>query len=229
MTAPTAREINDTIRYTVWTIVARDEAPACREEESARQLQEWIDSLAEQDITVRGMYDVSGMREDADLMLWLHGPTAEGLQAALRAFRRTEPGEATSMAWSIMALHRPAEFNKGHVPAYMAGKDPKEWLCVYPFNRSYDWYLLTDEERREMLVEHGMKGRDYPDVLSNTVPTFALNDFEWVLALESDVLHDLVDMMRDMRYTKARLHVREEIPFYTGRRVDAAGAAEVLA
>ena len=80
-----------------------------------------------------------------------------------------------------------------------------------------------------MLIEHGMKGRSYPGILSNTVSTFALNDFEWVLALESDELTDLVDLMRDMRYTNARRHVREEIPFYTGRRVDAAGAAEVLA
>lgn len=229
MSTPTAREINDTIRYTTWTVLARDEQPLCSQEESAAQIQAWIDDLAEQDITVRGMYDVSGMREDADLMIWLHGPTAEGLQAALRSFRRTEPGEATSTAWSIMALHRPAEFNKGHVPAYMAGKEPKEWLCLYPFNRSYEWYLLSEEDRREMLVEHGMKGRSYPEVLSNTVSTFALSDFEWVLALESDVLHDLVDMMRDMRYTNARRHVRDEIPFYTGRRVDAAGAAEVLA
>jgi peroxiredoxin len=28
-----------------------------------------------------------------------------------------------------------------------------------------------------------------------------------------------VDMMRELRYTKARLHVREEVPFYTGRKI----------
>jgi chlorite dismutase len=27
-------------------------------------------------------------------------------------------------------------------------------------------------------------------------------------------------MMRDLRYTKARMHVREEIPFFTGQRFD---------
>lgn len=229
MSTPSAREINDTIRYTIWAVVARDEAPTCDQGASEKEIQSWIDTLADQDVSVRGMYDVSGMREDADLMLWLHGPNPEGLQAALRTFRRTTPGQSTSLAWSIMALHRPAEFNKGHVPAYMAGKEPKQWLCVYPFNRSYEWYLLPEEDRREMLVEHGMKGRNYPDLLSNTVSTFALNDFEWVLGLESDELSDLVDMMRDMRYTNARRHVRDEVPFYTGRRVDAAGAAEVLA
>jgi len=34
--------------------------------------------------------------------------------------------------------------------------------------------------------------------------------------------------MRDLRYTEARRHVREEVPFYTGRRVSAAELVEVL-
>jgi len=36
-------------------------------------------------------------------------------------------------------------------------------------------------------------------------------------------------MMRDLRYTEARRHVREEVPFYTGRRLDdAALDAQIL-
>jgi hydrogen peroxide-dependent heme synthase len=226
-TRVTAREINDTIRYTLWTVFARREGtqPAATSE----TLQAWIDALEAQDIELRGIYDVSGMRADADLMLWLHGPTAEGLQSALRDFRRTMGSGAVHMVWSAMGLHRPAEFNKGHVPAFMSGKPAQDWLSVYPFVRSYEWYLLPEEDRRAMLMEHGMKGRDYESVLSNTVSAFALADYEWILALESNVLHDLVDMMRTMRYTEARRHVREEIPFYTGKRVDAAGALSVLA
>ena len=34
--------------------------------------------------------------------------------------------------------------------------------------------------------------------------------------------------MRDLRYTDARLHVREELPFYTGRRVEVGDVADVL-
>lgn len=228
MDAVSAKEINSTIRYTLWMIFARDTTVSGTPEIQASEIREWVDSLADEDITVRGMYDVSAMRDNADLMIWIHGPHAERLQAALRSFRQTSVGKATKLVWSIMALHRQAEFNRGHVPAFMEGKEPKGWLCIYPFNRSYEWYLLPEEERRGMLVEHGMKGRSYPDVLSNTVASFALNDFEWVLALESDVLHDLVDMMRDMRYTGARRHVREEIPFYTGHRVDAQGVVEIF-
>jgi chlorite dismutase len=127
-----------------------------------------------------------------------------------------------------MGTHRPAEFSRDHVPSFMRGTDARDWLCVYPFVRSYEWYLLPEDERREMLREHGLAGRAFPKVQANTVAAFALNDYEWILALEADDLHDLVDLMRDLRSTAARRHVREEIPFYTGRRIEAAGVVEIL-
>ncbi|MGH3389900.1 MAG: hydrogen peroxide-dependent heme synthase, partial [Actinomadura sp.] len=127
-------------------------------------------------------------------------------------------GRASEPVWSAMALHRPAEFNKSHIPAFLADEEPRPYVCVYPFVRSYEWYLLPDAERRAMLAEHGKMARDYPDVRANTVASFALNDYEWMLAFEADELHRIVDLMRHLRASKARLHVREEIPFYTGVR-----------
>jgi chlorite dismutase len=49
-----------------------------------------------------------------------------------------------------------------------------------------------------------------------------------ILALESDDLNELVDLMRGLRATEARRHVREEVPFHTGRRVTWGEALEVL-
>jgi chlorite dismutase len=171
---------------------------------------------------VRGCYDVSGLRADADLMFWWHAPTVETVQQAYHLLRATRLGEFLRPVWSNVGLHRPAEFNKGHVPAFMAGEEPRGYLCLYPFVRSYDWYLLPEEERRGMLVEHGMAARGYPDVRANTVSAFALGDYEWLLAFEADDLHRIVDLMRDLRATDARRHVREEIPFFTGPRVELA-------
>jgi chlorite dismutase len=223
---PTAREINDTIRYTCWTVFqfGGDPVPAA----AAEELAALVDAWSADDVVVRGFYDVSAMRGDADLLVWLHAPTADAIQQALRGLRRTAVGAAVEQSWSAMGLHRPAEFNKGHVPAFMAEKDPKEWVTVYPFVRSYEWYLLPEDERRAMLVEHGMMGREYDGILSNTVSAFALGDYEWILALESDELHETVDMMRHLRASQARRHVREEVPFYTGRRLDLAGVIDVL-
>ncbi len=226
---PKAREINATIRYTMWSVfkVARplgaiDRAPLVTE------VEELVASLAADDVVVRGAYDVAGLRADADLMLWVHAETSDALQDAYSRFRRTTLGAACDPVWSQMALHRPAEFNKSHVPAFMSGEDPRAYICVYPFVRSYEWYLLEDSERRAMLAEHGQMARDYADVRANTVASFALGDYEWILAFEADELHRIVDLMRHLRASTARRHVRDEIPFYTGRRLSAADLIATL-
>ena len=53
---------------------------------------------------------------------------------------------------------------------------------------------------------------------ANTVASFALGDYEWMLAFEADELHRIVDLMRHLRGSETRRHVREEVPFYTGTR-----------
>jgi peroxiredoxin len=215
-----ARELNDVIRYTMWSVFELS-APVASEEERAEQISEvevLFASLADQDVVVRGVYDVSGLRADADLMVWWHASTAEALQSAYNSLRRTALGGRLEPVWSQLALHRPAEFNKSHVPAFLADEQPRDYVCVYPFVRSYEWYLLDDEERRAMLAEHGKMAREYPDVRANTVASFALGDYEWILAFEGDELHRIVDLMRHLRGSVTRRHVREEVPFYTGRR-----------
>jgi chlorite dismutase len=220
--------LNETVRYAVWAVFARSGAAVGDETAAAAEHRGWVERLDDHEVELRGQYDVSGMRAEADLMLWLHAPTAEALQGALRRFRRTAGGAATRLAWSAMGLHRQAEFSREHVPSFMQGKPPLRWLCVYPFVRSFEWYLLPAEERGAMLREHGLAGREFPQVQPNTVAAFALNDYEWILALESEEAHHLVDLMRDIRKTQARRHVRLETPFYTGRMVDDAELMEVL-
>lgn len=217
--------MSETLAYTVYVVLRRDPLQPA----SGRGVQKAVATVAEQGVTVRGVYDVSGLRADADLMLWLHGESPAALQAAIRTLRRTPLLSSLLPTWNAMGVHVQAEFSRSHAPAFMLGKEPKGWLCVYPFVRSYEWYLLPEEERREMLAEHGRKGSAFTEVLANTVASFALGDYEWLLGLESDDPLDLVDMMRDLRYTEARRHVREEVPFFTGRRLtDDALDAEIL-
>jgi chlorite dismutase len=218
-----AREINQTIRYAMWSVFRLD-APlgdADRAGEAA-EVTELFEKLAADDVVVRGTYELAGLRADADVMVWWHAATAEQLQDAFNRFRRTAFGRRLAPVWSQLAMHRPAEFNTAHVPAFMADEEARGYLCVYPFVRSYDWYVMDEEDRRRMLVEHGQMGREYPDVRANTVASFALGDYEWILAFEADELHRIVDLMRHLRASEARLHVREETPFFTGPRVEPA-------
>ncbi|MGC5076361.1 hydrogen peroxide-dependent heme synthase [Agrococcus sp. DT81.2] len=218
--------------YTIWSVHRRAQGSATQSATAGTggtPLADEVAALEAEGVVVRGIYDVSGLRHDADIMVWMHGSDPQALQAAVRRVRRSRELAGTTQSWGAMGVHRDAEFNKSHVPGFLRGIEPKGWLTVYPFNRSYDWYLLPPEDRSRMLAEHGRAGAAYRGVVANTVSAFALGDYEWLLPLEADELTDLVDMMRELRNTEARLHVREEIPFYTGRRIAVDEIEEVLA
>jgi peroxiredoxin len=214
-------ELNETIRYTMWSVF-RFEEPFDDEHDDPKlersELTRFFGDLVEEDVVVRGVYDVGGLRADADVMIWWHSSSSDELQRAYHRLRRTRFGSRLEPVWSQMALHRPAEFNRSHLPAFLAEERAHGYVAVYPFVRSYEWYLLEDAERRRLLAEHGQMARDYPDVRANTVPSFALGDYEWMLAFEADDLSRIVDLMRHLRGSETRRHVREEVPFYTGRR-----------
>jgi hydrogen peroxide-dependent heme synthase len=216
---PKARDLNRLIRYTMWSVFRVRQPLGDGDRASiAAEVEELFDQLGAKDVVVRGLYDVAGLRADADFLVWWHAGSSDDLQEAYTRFRRTSLGRACDPVWSQLALHRPAEFNKGHIPAFLAEEEPRAYVCVYPFVRSHEWYLLPPEDRRAMLAEHGQMAREYPDVRSNTVSSFALGDYEWMLAFEADELHRIVDLMRHLRGSRARLHTRLETPFYTGRR-----------
>ena len=218
---PKARDLNELVRYTMWSVFRvtdRGALEAGGPAAIAAEVAELLDQAAGKGIVTRGCYDIQGLRADADFMFWWVAPTSDDLQDQYARFRRTRLGRCSEPVWSVMALHRPAEFNKSHIPAFLAEEEPRAYVSVYPFVRSYQWYLLDPAERRRLLAEHGKMAREYPDVRANTVACFSLNDYEWILAFEADELHRIVDLMRHLRGAEARLHTRVEIPFYTGRR-----------
>ncbi|MBM7501961.1 chlorite dismutase family protein [Brachybacterium muris] len=232
--SPDAQSAGEEItRYTSYTVFRRLGGLATEGEASPEQLTATVEetiALIEADgCEVLGFYDVSGFRAEADLMMWLAADEPEALQAGLRTLENSLAGTLLHREWAAVGVHRMAEFTRSHVPSFMTkGRGRKQWICVYPFVRSYEWYLLEEEERRRMLIEHGKLGRDFPQVNANTVASFALGDYEWLLSFEADDLHDLVDMMRHLRYSDARLHVREELPFHTGRRLESAADIAAL-
>src|SRR5688500_7421023 len=73
--------------YTLWTVFKRSGADIA--DSAVADFESAIARLGDAGVTLRGAYDVSAMREDADVMIWLHGPKPDELQAAVRTIRRT--------------------------------------------------------------------------------------------------------------------------------------------
>lgn len=232
MAQPDIEQLNNTQRYAQWaTFRAIPGALGNDRAEIIAELKAFFARLEEEGkVVVRGIYDISGIRAEADVMIWWHAEEFSDIQKAYNDFRRdTVLGQSLEVFWIGVGLHRPAEFNRGHLPAFIMGEEPQDWITVYPFTRSYDWYTMDPDKRRQLLTEHGQAAADYKDVRANTMSAFSLGDYEWMLAFEAPTLDRISDLMHKMRYTEARLHVREELPFFSGRRVaDIAELVEAL-
>ena len=201
------------------------------EDDALRNAADEIEELVKEwagRVDVRGTYSTVGFRADADLALWLVASSPEDLQRFVVEFRRTRAGDLLDPVWTFLGMVRPAEFTADHAPAFVRGEAPRTFLCVYPFVRTPEWYLLPREERGELLAEHGTFGREFPQVLANTTSAFGLGDWEWILAFETDELDALVDCVRRLRDSKSRLYAKVEVPFVTGIRKSVADALDDL-
>jgi hydrogen peroxide-dependent heme synthase len=179
-------------------------------------------------VEVRGIYTTAGFTAQADLMLWLVARNADDIHGLLVALRKTQLGHALEHTEQFVGIVRPAEFSKDHQPAFVKGEAPKKYICVYPYVRTPEWYLLDPAERGALLREHGEAGREFPDVLANTTSAFGLGDFEWILCFEADSPDRIVDLIRRLRGTEARRYTKVEIPFVTGIKKDLPAAVDDL-
>ena len=220
-------EVNNKAHYALYSVFALGESLPADDGERGRIVAESLDYVKGAGAQIRGFYDVSGFRAEADLMVWWLDDDPQVLQDAYHRLRASALGKFLDPVWSCMGLHTPAEFNKRHIPACFGCVAPRDWAMVYPFVRSYDWYLKAPEERSRIMAEHGRNGfAQYPDVKGSTLSAFGFSDYEWVLAFEADTLDRLEGVMHAQRYTEARLYVREDTPFFTGPRVSLGEWAE---
>ena len=122
--APSAREINETIRYTVWTVFARTGDPLDADPDvAAKELQ----AVGRQPRRARHRRARHLRRLRPARRRRPHAVAARPhRRGAAAGSARVPPHRrrigSTEMVWSAMAMHRPAEFNRGHVPAFMLGQ-----------------------------------------------------------------------------------------------------------
>jgi chlorite dismutase len=110
-------------------------------------------------LTLRGAYSMVGLRHDADLMLWLHGPDLGQAQDLAVALRRTPLGGYLDEVYIYTGLVPRSRYAPEHRPAFTKGAAPGTYLSIYPFVKTPEWYLIPFEQRRALMAEHGKMGQ----------------------------------------------------------------------
>ena len=85
--------LNATLRYLMFSVFSvRQGALGALGDDRGAVIDDtatFLKQREERGVVVRGLYDVAGLRADADFMIWTHAETVEALQATYQDFRRT--------------------------------------------------------------------------------------------------------------------------------------------
>jgi chlorite dismutase len=221
----TAQQVEGPNVYSVFWVLRRvrtEDVDRSRAREQMRL------ALQSDGVRLRGAYSLAGLRPDADAILWLHGNDLDAIQNTWTSMVETDGGRGLEAVNTYLGVVTPSQYVADHSPAFIRGVEPKRYLSVYPFVKTTEWYLLPYTERQRMMREHGELGREFPDILTNTVSSFGLADQEFVVAIEGDDPGEIMQMMQRLRAAEVRRYTSYDTPIYLGRRMEVEDVLELL-
>lgn len=210
--------------------------PAWRQLEPAAQLEqkeEFVRTVRQfQGKLLLRPYSLMGTRGDCDLMLWQVAEDLETLQAVETAIFSTRLGQYLETPYSYLGMTKRSIYE---FPQLQDGSDrtiisPSDcrYLFVYPFVKKREWYSLPFEERQRAMNEHVLIGRKYPSIRINTTYSFGLDDQEFVVAFEGDDPAEFLDLVMELRESRASAYTERDVPVFTCLQMSLAEALDTL-
>jgi chlorite dismutase len=165
-------------------------------------------------------YTLMGTRADVDLMLWVITYELEPIQQLATDLAKTGLGTFMRRPYSFLAMTKRSMYLDRLDPEHQEDRvhiipGKHKYFFVYPFVKKRDWYALSQKERQEMMDEHIMIGNKYPSVKLNTTYSFGLDDQEFVVAFETDSPSDFLDLVQELRESKASMYTLRDTPILT--------------
>jgi len=165
-------------------------------------------------------YTTMGMRAEVDIMLWVISYEMDAIQNLATDLCKTGLGQYMQRPYSFLAMTKRSMYldriDPEHQEDRMHIKPGKhKYFFVYPFIKKRDWYMLSMPERQELMDEHIKIGNKYPSVKLNTTYSFGLDDQDFVVAFETDHPSDFLDLVQELRESKASMYTLKDTPILT--------------
>ena len=169
-------------------------------------------------------YSVMGLRPDCDFFMWRISYHLEDFEAMSAQLMNTGLGKYLNTPYSYLSMTRRSIYVEEHQKEDPGGEGSRlqvvpgqsKYAFVYPFIKSRAWYAADKSVRQEAMNEHIKTGHKYQSVKINTTYSYGLDDQEFVLAFESDEPKDFLDLMMELRETKASTYTIKDTPTFTG-------------
>jgi len=178
-------------------------------------------------------YSTVGLRTDTDFMIWRIGYDLEPMQEMTGRLNSTSMAKYIEPMKSYLSMTKRSMFIEKDCPNH--GEDhlhvvpgQTDYLFICPHIKTRDWYARPQEQRQEMMEEHVRVGSKYRSVKLHTTYSFGLDDQEFVVAFETDKPSDFLDLIQELRETKASSFTLRDTPMFTCRQRTLAECLDAL-
>ncbi len=174
-------------------------------------------------------YSIVGQK--ADFVIMHLRETLDELNELETAFNKTTFADFTLPAHSYVSVvelsnyvHSPGEdpYSNPEIVARLKPILPKtKYFCFYPMDKRREgndnWYMLSMEERRELMKSHGMIGRNYAGKVKQIITgSVGFDDWEWGVTLFADDALTFKKMIYEMRFDEVSARYGEFGEFFVG-------------
>ena len=168
-------------------------------------------------------YSTIGLRTNVDFMIWRIGYELEPIQEMTSRLNKTEMAKYIEPSQSFLSMTKRSMYIDKDNPEHVEDRlhivpGKSQYLFVYPFVKTREWYSRPAEQRQEMMDEHIRIGSKYRSVKLHTTYSFGLDDQEFVVAFETDYPADFLDLVQELRETKASSYTLRDTPMFTCRQ-----------
>jgi chlorite dismutase len=192
------------------------------------EFSEVVESYQGTDNSIVLAYSLVGIRPDADFFLWRVSYDLETVEEMSARLMNTGLGKYLNTPYAYLSMTRRSVYVEEHAKEDPAGEGSRlfivpgqtKYIFVYPFIKSRAWYALNERSRHDAMAEHIRTGHKFQSVKINTTYSYGLDDQEFVLAFESDQPQDFLDLMMELRETRASgftIKIKDT-PTFTGIR-----------
>jgi chlorite dismutase len=193
-------------------------APAARRAQFFPQLAQELQQAS----NCANFYQVSPLVNEIDFMIWSAVPI------------ENEPDEANFFERLARVIHsrraylqpvtnlwgytRPSVYAKAPSPQEIDpfAAERAQYLVLYPFVKTVQWYLLGKDTRQGMMNEHIRIGHQYPEIKQLLLYSFGVQDQEFVVVYETASLYRFSELVNELRGSDVREYTERDTPVYTG-------------
>ncbi|WP_199620497.1 hydrogen peroxide-dependent heme synthase [Paenibacillus alkalitolerans] len=220
------------IDWTAWKSLSPEERRAAEDD-----FRHYVNKCAEADRNKTGsfaFYSIVGQK--ADFMFVHLRETLEELNELETEFNKTSFADLTIPAYSYVSVVELSNYmskpgtdpmENPELAARLKPSMPKsKHICFYPMNKRRsggdNWYMLTMEQRREMMRSHGLIGRSYAGKVKQIITgSVGFDDWEWGVTLFADDALQFKKLVYEMRFDEVSARFGEFGEFYIGNLTDA--------